>query len=451
MLRLSTVTIPATPVNVTLKFIRNRANTSVTLLVQNDVAIAGRIDLSGTNGGDAVAGTAFGHNGGLGGPGGGNGGTGGTHVPATSDRRGAAGLGPGGGTGGRAGVYPPGPGLCGGGGGGFATAGTAGSNQGGPCNNYSGPGGSAYGHPTLLPLVGGSGGGGGSGQFAWPEGLIGSATGGGGGGGGGAMLIAASGTIAFTTGGIVAVGGAGGAHRAPGPQAGAAGGGSGGGVRLVATTLTGAGTIDVRGGEGGGSSFGFGGPGAPGLIRLEAYTNTATLNFPGAIVPSVSTPGSLSVTGNPSLRIASVAGVAVTTLGGSYANPDLTLPASPTFPLQVVVEAPNVPINTNVVVRVSPIVGEVTTASAPVLAGTPPRATVSFGTFPLDRPSAMDAEATYDLLAGGWFDSPIKYAGEDVTTVKVATRFGEGSTVTYFTASGKEVPEHAVLALGLPR
>ncbi len=61
----------------------------------------------------------------------------------------------------------------------------------------------------------------------------------------------------------------------------------------------------------------------------------------------------------------------------------------------------------------------------------------------------MSAEATF--LLAGWFDSPIKYAGEDVTTATVTASLGGPSQVRYFTASGKQVPEDAMLALGLPR
>ena len=45
----------------------------------------------------------------------------------------------------------------------------------------------------------------------------------------------------------------------------------------------------------------------------------------------------------------------------------------------------------------------------------------------------------------------MRYAGEAVTTVKVTAGLGGESEVRYFTASGKEVPAEAWLALGLPR
>jgi len=51
------------------------------------------------------------------------------------------------------------------------------------------------------------------------------------------------------------------------------------------------------------------------------------------------------------------------------------------------------------------------------LAGTLASSTASAsGTLPLDQPAALDAEATFTLAA--LFDGPIKYAGEEVTTVR---------------------------------
>jgi sugar/nucleoside kinase (ribokinase family) len=63
----------------------------------------------------------------------------------------------------------------------------------------------------------------------------------------------------------------------------------------------------------------------------------------------------------------------------------------------------------------------------------------------------MDATATFTLSAWLGQDSPIKYAGEEVTTATVAARLGGATQVRYFTASGVEVPGEAVAALGLGR
>src|SRR5690606_27359204 len=98
--------------------------------------------------------------------------------------------------------------------------------------------GAPYGNALLQPLIGGSGGGGGYGGANFG--------GGGGGGGGGALLIASSGAIALTW--IINADGGGGSHTT-GTNAGAHGaGGSGGAVRLVATSISGAGHVRAIGG-----------------------------------------------------------------------------------------------------------------------------------------------------------------------------------------------------------
>src|SRR5262249_20780244 len=105
-----------------------------------------------------------------------------------------------------------------------------------------GPGGSGgpgaysgnYGNAQIVPLIGGPGGGG-SGAVA-------------GGGGGGPILIAAAGTIQINSrGSCHANGGTGGF-----PGAGIGGGGSGGGIRLVASQISGNGTILATGNSAGG-------------------------------------------------------------------------------------------------------------------------------------------------------------------------------------------------------
>lgn len=216
ILHFTTVDIPT---GVTLTFIRNAANTPVSILAQGDVTVAGTIDVSGENGAEAGIGR-----GGKGGPGGFKGGNG--EILQSSPGAGN-GLGPGGGGGGGIDI-----GCGGGGGGGFGTAG----GEGPFCNKPGGSGGSSYGTSALLPLVGGSGGGGGP-QFG--SGLV----GGGGGGGGGAILIASSAMINIS-GSILAKGGKGG-NAPPAGGARGAGGGSGGAIRLIAETISGGGERSV--------------------------------------------------------------------------------------------------------------------------------------------------------------------------------------------------------------
>jgi hypothetical protein len=208
-----------------------------------------------------------------------------------------------------------------------------------------------------------------------------------------------------------------------------------------------------------GQTIGIGGLGR---VRLEAYSNTLTVTLPGhplqtaaLVIPSVTSPGAVALASGPTLRIASIAGItAPTNPTGSYGTPDITVPATASSPVAVVVTATNIPNGTPVVLRATPITGTATTATTPGLSGGTASASLPVD---LTQPGVVSAEATFQLA--GWFDSPIKYAGEEVTTVTVTaglgtgtgTGAGTGTHVRYFTATGKEVPAEAVAALGLPR
>ncbi len=409
---------------ITLTFIKNAANTPVTLLFTGAVTITGTLSVDGLAGKNAISSTIF-PSAGAGGPGGFDGGAGANNVVTSV---GGSGQGPGGGT---AGPVPVTGGTsCHASGGGFgSTAPTV------PSYTYCSPvpGGPAYANPQLLPLVGGSGGGGGT-MLA----SAGQVTAGGGGGGGGAILLASSGTITVT-GTIAARGGAGGNAG----TGGAGGGGSGGAVRLVATTLAGSGSILATGGAGG---VGGGGAGGTGRIRLEGYTNTMNVTVTG-VNPSLDIPRGLSATGFPSLTITTIGGQTVpATPTGSFYSVDVTLPSSAPSPVAVVVTATNIPAGTPVLLKAKPLTGAVTTVTTPGLSGGTATANLAMD---LAQPNLVSAEATFTITSA--LDSPIKYAGEDVTTATVTAGLGGASQVRYYTASGKEVPEHAALALGLPR
>jgi hypothetical protein len=215
----------------------------------------------------------------------------------------------------------------------------------------------------------------------------------------------------------------------------------------MANTITGSGgTITVAGGGVQPNA----GAGASGRIRLEAYTFTAVVTC--STPPSLTQPGGVTLANNPTLTITSVGGVTVpASPGGAYATPDITLPAGTPSSVTVNLAASQIPPGITVKVRVTPQVGA---PGLPVdsggLSGTLASSTASAAvTIPLDQPFALDAEATFTLTV--WRDSPVKYAGEEVTTVQVTARLGEGPQVRYHTASGTEVPAEAVLALGLPR
>lgn len=411
------------PTGITVKFLKNSANTPVTILASGNVTVAGTIDVSG--GAAAASGAAgdgnLGDDGqpGIGGPGGFNGGFGG---PAgTAGSAGGAGFGPGGG----------GPGI-----------GTTSSPVGGSGGGYGGqgggsgsgiPGGLPYGTVSLLPLIGGSGGGGGAGgsNFA----------GAGGGGGGGAILIASSGTISIT-GSILANGALGGTNAGVN-YGGCGGSGSGGGIRLVANTISGNGTITANGGAGvtcNGPSASIGGSASVGRIRLEANTITRT----AATTPAYTTGpvGAVFVPGNPTLRITSVAGTAAP--DNPTGSADITLPSSTINPVTVTLAASGIPIGTAITVTVVPTTGAKSAVTSTALSGTIDASTASAGVTLPSGPSVLSASATFTLTQTAANDFPVFADGERVEKVRVAAAFGGKSSVVYITTSGREIPAESL-------
>jgi hypothetical protein len=410
----TTVNIPA---GVTVRFTHNAANTPVTVLATGNVTIAGTLDVSGAPGRNGTLTTSLARSAGSGGPGGFDGGDGVNGLVSTT---GGAGLGPGGSGGGTGN-------NAGGGSAGFLVAGVNGPNGFGT----GGGGGVPYATNTLLPLIGGSGGGGAGAPFG--------NTGAGGGGGGGALLIASSGTITVT-GTILAQGGSGGLDPGQFPGPGRGGGGSGGAVRLVATTLAGSGgTINVNGGTASGIN------GSPGRIRIEAFTNTAAFLFAG--VPptaiSVANPTTVMLANAPTLRIASVAGVPTpATPSGSFATPDVTLPATTTNPVAVSLEGTNIPPGTSVTLRVQGEFGSVTLANT-TLTGTQTATITSANVIlPADQPSVLTASASFPLIAAAG-DGPVFVQGEAVERIHVSASYGGGTRVAYITTSGREIVAQA--------
>jgi len=396
----TTVTIPT---GVTITYLANSGNTTLTILATSDVQIVGSIVLTGQNGSS----TGFG---GLGGPGGGRGGNAGVNATA-----GTTGDGPGGGKGGPVTLGPPvSCGNGGGGGGGFQVPG-AGS-----------LGGAAYGTRSLIPLIGGSGGGGGCG-FTNDSGT-------GAGGGGGALLLASSTSISIT-GSIVSRGGVGGGKAG---SSAAGGGGSGGAIRLVANTITGSCSLDVSGGSGGSTSTAAGSNGGFGFIRAEAFNLTgfspSTNNPVSSGLPTSAVPANL-----PTLQIVSVGGVAAPAnpVGSFQGLPDVVLPASQPNPVAVVVNATNVPSGTTVNLTATPASGSSNTGSSTLSGTTAASSTTVSVSLPtglsvLTATTLIDLAQTSDLR-------PIFINGEKVEKIEVAAQYGGGSELTYITESGRRI------------
>ncbi len=372
------------PAGVTITFARNNDNTPVRIFATGDVIIDGILSVNGGNGGNFGNGFP-----GFGGPGGFNGGRGG--LPARHGQaQGGDGLGPGRGTGG------PNFTRSVAGSGGFGSAGANGNISG-----TQGRAGQPYGNAELLPLIGGSGGGGSGGENT--------RIGAGGGGGGGAILISASGTVTIN-GTIFANGGSG---------FGVGGGGSGGAIRIMATTIRGEGTITAAGGARGGQ----------GRIRLEAENLERSANTTPTFITSL--PGVQLVPNLPSLRIASVAGIAAP--GNPTGSKDIVVPGVTANPVQVVVATTNVPEGTVIRVTAAPERGTAVTANTAGVAGNTATASINMP----NGNSVLSAQTTFTVTAS-LGDALKNFAqGERVERVELAAAPGQGSTTTLITISGK--------------
>jgi hypothetical protein len=301
-------------------FIKNPANTPVTVLVDGNVTIGSGVTLSvsgdsGTTGSTNNLGV-----GGNGGPGAGRGGDGAYYL-INFAAIGGAGLrgNPNGGAGAT---------VLGTTGAGTATTGIFMATS------------------DLLPLIGGGGGGGGASTLNSGS----NCAGGGGGGGGGAILIAANGTVTIN-GTLKADGGDKGFASSTCASAGA--GGSGGAIRILANTIAGTGSMSAIAGT---LPNGSRPTASYGAIRLEALTNTFPVSGTDPLAARTPGPGPVFNVFNPTVAITSVGGQTVpANPQGVYGGVDVVLPVPGST--QVVFSTNGVPVGTTVNVTVKPKVG----------------------------------------------------------------------------------------------
>jgi hypothetical protein len=293
-------------------FAPNARNTPVTLLVKGDLTFENNtfLNLSGSSG----VGGGAGRLGGAGGPGGFHGGDA-AYPQVDLVGTGGAGLGPLGGA-------PGGP---------------------GPSGLSAGSNGQFVGNQELLPMIGGSGAGGGGATSAL------NCWGGGGGGGGGAILISANGTVTMgtnTTARIFANGGNGGSSSS---SCGSRGGeGAGGSIRVVAATITGAGSFSALGGSGSLANAG--------RVRLEAVTNTMQTSQSTPLAVRSQVPGPPAAPITPLVSITRVGGIDAPALPtGNIGGVDITLPVPGS--VQIEVATSGVPSGTTVEIYVKPRLG----------------------------------------------------------------------------------------------
>ena len=403
------------PNGVTITFKRNATNTPVVMLVQGDAAIHGVLVLDG--GASRDTGNAGDGNvqddgmPGKGGPGGFDGGHGG--LPKTYDvvqpdcsnffdlpqTRGGDGLGPGGGLGTQAFL-----------------------GRGGSCgywNASSGNPGVSSSNAELQPLIGGSGGGGSPGGQAHIRGV-------GGGGGGGALLLAVSGTLRVN-GRISAKGGGSGAFGfILGDVSRTLGGvGSGGSIRIVATTLSGAGNVFVS------SPVAV----SHGRVRveLEFYNGQLVTDALTTFGP----PGQLFLSGLPGLRFTRVG--AATVPASPTGSSDVTLPAAASGVTTVELQTSAIPVGSVIKVVVTPSTGAGSSVDAPPTTGSVNAAVTSASVeFPVGH-SVLSASVTYTVTAAAGAALSRFAQGEPVQRITLTAHWGSAGTMSLETVSGRHV------------
>lgn len=176
------------------------------------------------------------------------------------------------------------------------------------------------------------------------------------------MLIASSTSITIAAGGAIRADGGNQGDATFGHRPGC---GSGGAIRLMAPDIQGTGSISVLGGPGCFPGF----AGSSGRIRIEAFQHLYSFSVSGG--PAIiSTPFDTFVTstGNSTIRVTTVAGVAVNPLPtGTFEPPDVVFNNGAQVP--VVIEAHNVPTSAPVKLQIFSENGADLTVNAPALTG----------------------------------------------------------------------------------
>ena len=249
------------------------------------------------------------------------------------------------------------------------------------------------------------------------------------------MLLATTGKVTVT-GQIITNGGSGGAPNG--------GGGSGGGIRVVATVISGTGTITADGGAGGNRSHPSFAGGGQGRIRLEADTLAGI--GPTSPAFTFGAPGPLFIAGQPGLRFASIAGIPVP--AEPTGSNDLTIPTTTANPVTIALATSGIPPGSVIKVTVIPRFGQAVALDSPPTAGAVAAATTSVS---MDIPgghNVLSAETTYTIIASVG-DSLSRFAqGERVDKITLSSTLGGANQAMLHTITGRQFPiEPALLAL----
>jgi hypothetical protein len=207
----------------------------------------------------------------------------------------------------------------------------------------------------------------------------------------------------------------------------------------VAPTVTNQGTIYARGGNNScvnGGTYGY-----AGKVRLECTTCTNGTITPAASVSSTlgpvapaSTPPLANV---PTLTITSIGGTSVpSTPSGKHETPDVTLAATTSNPVNVVLTATNVAVPTAFTVKVIPRIGEPLYFPSGLSIGTTASSTATAAVrVPPGAPCVLTAFVQVPHVAA----LLPEVDGEPVEQVLMTANSGEPSSLSVLTRSGREV------------
>ena len=124
--------------------------------------------------------------------------------------------------------------------------------------------------------------------------------------------------------------------------------------------------------------------------------------------------------------------------GSFQAPPDITLSPLLPNPVTVNLEAANIPTGTLIVVTVTPEGAARTTVNSTPLSGTQASSAATASVTLPNRASVISAAATFATQVAS-LSAPMMIGGEEVKWVRVAATYDGGSSVTYITASGREI------------
>ena len=219
----------------------------------------------------------------------------------------------------------------------------------------------------------------------------------------------------------------------------------------MARTIAGTGGIEARGVDG---TYGLG------RVRFDVYENTfsgyITATFTQGFQPIILPAAGQGI----QLNIASVGGTAISASpGGVLVNPDVIISAQKTNPIPIVVNCSNIPLNTEITVKVQPANGTPVTAvgtnntgtlaasTATVLVNMPRGGGIVYasavtgiaGTASLGSGEAANVAKTeaaaLPLSQTGWTAD-----GERFKAIEVTASLGGKQQVAYISESGKRYP-----------